>query len=435
MSGIRAVGSHADRSLFRVQSLLDREFKGRLSFSLADSVPRKDGAGIDWYTETEEKLTRLTSLNPERAAIHRSRLYHDLERIRAAASGYEARKDAIWISTAAALRNAVSFPSEDYIWIVGDSAAPAAPLVITGWGYEGYTPPHGVSGIVGRMPTNAAIVQTPQTPQTPNEGTRGSDGAQATMPRGQVQPGRKGGPWNWPWLGLMLPLMLWLLAISLALTTALWLLPACGIRLPGGVEVYGFGQGTYCRQLKNVALGAVQIQNVALVAERETLKSMVKDRARTCTPPPQLSASNEAKNTAKEALERLGIEQHDDETTVTLIWHNKNDLDIQTRCPDGTIVNVLQPVCGGIVDHDDNGSGSGQSPLTDTPVEHLTWKTSAMMPGQYKILVNHFNIQSQQDDSDFTAILQQGTIYKEIKGTAKFKARKPVEVMQFEVQP
>jgi len=430
MSGMRAVGSHADRSLFRVQSLLDREFGDGLTFTLADPVPRRDGAGIDWYTETEEKLTRLTTVDPDLAALHRQRLRRELADIAEKAAEYETRNEAVWISTASALRSAASHPGDNYVWIAGDPSSLRPKMIITGWGYEIYVPTHGVSGIVAPIQDvdfgqKAAVDNTP------------GDGPELAPSEPPIRLRRRPS-WGTARLGLLLPLLLWLLAISLALAIGWRLIPACGIRLPGGGEIYGFGGGEFCKQLGNPAFDAGKAQNRGLKTELAGLEQKLRDFIATCTPTPdppseEQQASDAARDAAKEALDEKGIKQNSDETTLTLIWHTKNDLDIQAICPNGDVVRIREAMCNGKVDFDDNGSGSGPAPLIDDPVEHLTWKTANMMPGTYKVLVVHFGNSSRSVPSDFTAILQQGDVYKEAKGRSIYKDAEPMEVMQFEV--
>lgn len=433
MSGMRAIGAHADRSLVRVQSLLDREFKGGLSFALADPVPRHDGAGIDWYVETEEKLTRLTNLDSDPASIHRQRLRDDFARLAEKAAEYETRKETVWISTASALRSAATYPGEDYVWVAGDPSSPLSKVVITGWGYEAYTPTHGVSGIVARM-------------QTASIGADASNGTDERSPAAEpdlppheprFRTGQKPSSGQ-HWHGFLLPLVLWLLAISLALAIGWRLIPACGVRLPGGVEIYGFGGGEFCRRLGDPAFDAGKAQNKAQTTALASLERKLREFIATCAPTPAAPAADElasdaARNTAKEALEEIGIRQNLDETTLTLIWHSKNDLDIQAICPDGQLVKVGEPLCRGKVDHDDNGSASGSSPLIDDPVEHLTWKTTDMMPGTYKVLVRHYQNPSRLVPSEFSVILQRGDVYEEVKGRSTYQDLKPMEIMQFEV--
>jgi hypothetical protein len=160
--------------------------------------------------------------------------------------------------------------------------------------------------------------------------------------------------------------------------------------------------------------------------------------AKAPTPPPVVTETpvapvDAAKQAAQTALAKTGISQNDKETTVTLIWHNENDLNIQVKCPKGKLVKINKPGCGAHVDFDDNGSGSGGYNLVKKPVEHLTWGSATMSRGRYTLYVEHFNnpAETAGDDTDFTVVFQQGATYKELKGRSRYLER--VQVMTFDV--
>lgn len=420
LSDMRALGSQADRSLYRVEGILERAFKGRLSFSLADPIPRKDGAGIDWYTESDELLTKLTALPQDTAEFHRRKLAADMTDIRKLADAYKARKEPSWLAMAAALKSAMTYPGDGNVWIAGDASSASSKAIITGWGYEAYVPQSGVSRIVGRVPTTDSAVRVVF-----------ADAADSLAE--QAKPvsnrNREIQPWTMGWL---LPFLLWVLVIGLALAIGWRLIPACGIRIPfAGQIIYGFGDGANCRQNPNPILTSTTATSQSLQAQAKELGTKLRKFVQTCVA--NHSESDAAKKTAQEALERTGIAQNDDETTITLIWHNRNDIDIQALCPDGNLARVANDACGGHVDHDDNGSGSGPSPLVDNPVEHLTWKTADMMPGRYKVLVRHYSNSSQDADTDYTAVLQRGNEYRRASGRSRYGSQQAVEVMSFDV--
>lgn len=73
--------------------------------------------------------------------------------------------------------------------------------------------------------------------------------------------------------------------------------------------------------------------------------------------------------------------------TVSLIWYDKNDLDLHVVCPGGAKVWFQEERAGGgvlEVDRNDN-----QLNLTDAPVEHVRWE-AAPPPGRYRVIVNFF---------------------------------------------
>ena len=76
-----------------------------------------------------------------------------------------------------------------------------------------------------------------------------------------------------------------------------------------------------------------------------------------------------------------------EELTVTLIWDDDSDLDLQVFCPDGGVAGVAAEGCGGgILDVDANGYESGGLRMMDRPVENVRFGTSALR-GIYQIQI------------------------------------------------
>ena len=76
-----------------------------------------------------------------------------------------------------------------------------------------------------------------------------------------------------------------------------------------------------------------------------------------------------------------------EELTVTLIWNDASDLDLQVICPDGGRAGVAARGCGGgVLDVDANGYGSGGLRMMDRPVENVRFGDSAPR-GSYGIRV------------------------------------------------
>ncbi len=73
--------------------------------------------------------------------------------------------------------------------------------------------------------------------------------------------------------------------------------------------------------------------------------------------------------------------------TVSLVWFDKNDLDLSVVCPGGEKVwfQRLQ-AGGGVLDVDRN---DGTRELTDAPVENVSW-AAAPPPGRYRVGVTFF---------------------------------------------
>ena len=76
-----------------------------------------------------------------------------------------------------------------------------------------------------------------------------------------------------------------------------------------------------------------------------------------------------------------------EELTVTLIWDDASDLDLQVMCPGGGTAGVDAAGCGGgVLDVDANGYSSGGLRMMERPVENIRFGASAPM-GTYGIRV------------------------------------------------
>ena len=79
--------------------------------------------------------------------------------------------------------------------------------------------------------------------------------------------------------------------------------------------------------------------------------------------------------------------QVSEELTVTLIWDDDSDLDLQVFCPDGGVTGVAADGCGGgTLDIDANGYETGGLQMMDRPVENVLFGTSALS-GVYQIQI------------------------------------------------
>ena len=76
-----------------------------------------------------------------------------------------------------------------------------------------------------------------------------------------------------------------------------------------------------------------------------------------------------------------------EELTVTLIWDDASDLDLQVICPGGGRAGVAARGCGGgVLDVDANGSSTGGLRMMDRPVENVRFGDSAPR-GSYRIRI------------------------------------------------
>ncbi|RWM48369.1 MAG: hypothetical protein EOR78_29420 [Mesorhizobium sp.] len=361
LSLMRSLGSTAERSVHRMQALLGREFPNGIGLELAEPVPRKDGSGIDWYTEREDPLVRLTDLPAETADFYKARLQHSVQAVLRAAAAHDSRGDTTARSTATALRNAVTFPGDENVWISGGSGRGDGMLVLTAWGYERHdaeTSGRGeISGKSDRIPTIDDIKPPPAPPS-----------------------GR-----FWKWLAAS---VLWLIPIVLAGAIAWLLLPACGVALPFGLTAFGKGGGAYCALVAPPpTVDQARLHTQELMAEAAVLEEQLRRHLNSCVRTPL--QSDVSKDMDKKLGDRKG---QTGKLQVTLTWHTRDDLDLIAECPGGTLGwNDKGPgICGdGIKDVDSNRFR--RENLSSEPVENIFWQKD-IPSGSYVFEVNPTSI-------------------------------------------
>jgi hypothetical protein len=388
--GLREIGTPAERSLPRVDEVMRRTLQGRVSLVLAEPIPRSDGRGIDWYTEHEEPLTRLNSLPPEQADYYRGRLRADIGTMAAATAEYEARGDRAARATAGALRAAMTYPGDDHVWLAGDIASGKVAIILTSWGYDTNvdTPP---------LPPD---IQKPQKEEPVVSSGAGSGGTEVQI----VRSARSPADWR-----RYVSSFLWLLALLLPLAIAWLLIPACGVRVPFTDRfVFGKGDGLYCRQLPNPQLVAGRGESQRLTTEVAAITDQVRTKIVQCVPPAQPQAEDES---------RLpdGTTIDPNETSISLTWNNRNDLDLYIVCPDGNRVPLGSTGCGFRHEVDMNQGGSN---LVSDPVEYIRRQSDSLMPGTYKVEVVYFSKNDPTPAStDFTVTLRRDGRMRQIRGS------------------
>lgn len=418
---MRPVGSPAERSLPRLQAILEREFKGKLGLRLAEPVPRADGAGIDWYTEAEDQLTQLIYLPDELADYYRKRLQHDVAVIAAAAARYEARNDQASRTTAAALRNAICHPGDESIWIEGDVTTGKASIILTAWGYEPRS-----SELTGSHVINRRERIFPATQQVVIDQHQPHEGDGVPSSGSPVGAGVVTSPAPRNWLGI-LSSVLWVLALLLPFVIGWMLLPACGVRVPfTGNYVFGFGDGAYCRQIADPQIEARQTEGSALAAELAAVTDQVRASAMQCVPAPPVDPVDEVRKRVTEA----GVELNPNETTISLLWNNTHDLDLYVICPDGRKVSHDASSCGGRLEIDRN-----YREKVDKPIEHVRFGESPLMPGRYGIEVKYFNTNDSgpPTSTPFEVVIEQKGKDPIVKSGVVQREKELVRVMEFTV--
>jgi len=405
---MRPVGTPADRSLPRLEAILARDFKDKLSTKLAEPIERRDGAGIDWYidNENDDPIVRLKDLPDELVTYYKKRLDADVAMISAAIDQYETRTDAAARGTASALRSAVRYADESNIWVMGDAKSGQSSIVLTAWGYEPRTSPLAGNNVIHRrekvFPASAQVVIDHSPPPA-------AENAQA-LPLGSgavvVQQ-----PRNWL---RVLSSVLWVVALLLPFIIGWYLLPACGVKIPfTQTYIFGWGDGEFCRQIQNPQLETGRSQGTALNLDLISVQDQVKTKIGQCVITPPVEAVAPASK--DEALiEKEGIQVDPNETSVSLTWANENDLDLIIVCPDATPIKPGTDgsnICG-FASKVDMNAGK----LTSDPVEYMRVE-GPLKSGTYKVQVRYFtNNDPSQRVNDFTVSLRQNGIRREITG-------------------
>jgi len=127
--------------------------------------------------------------------------------------------------------------------------------------------------------------------------------------------------------------------------------------------------------------------------------------------------------------ERLGREgAATGEVQVSLIWFNKNDLDLSVVCPSGERISFDNKIsnCGGRLDVDMNESGN-----SDEPVENVFWEKDAPQ-GRYRVFVEHFEKHDSTDVTEFNILVTVEGSPREFKGQIS-SGDPPQEVCFFDV--
>ena len=128
--------------------------------------------------------------------------------------------------------------------------------------------------------------------------------------------------------------------------------------------------------------------------------------------------------------ERLGREgAATGEVQVSLIWFNKNDLDLSVVCPSGERISFDNKIsnCGGRLDIDMNETGNSEE-----PVENVFWEKDAPS-GRYRVFVEHFEKHDSSDVTEFNILVSVDGNPREFKGQIS-SGDPPQEVCFFDVE-
>jgi hypothetical protein len=388
-AGLRPLGASGQRSHALLVDTLERHLSEAHAKLFAEPVPTPDGGRIDWYAAFEgdaAPLERADSDSRERAQAELGRLASDIEQL---ADRLERSASAEDKQRAAALRHALRYPDDGYIWIVDGHP------VVTAWAHvheDTDRPGSTLSAWTRRTPrprpgATAAVIAAPVPGAVQPAATTTIISAPA--PPAVVDQKRSS------WLGLLL----WLLLLVLLVAIALRLLPACGVGFPGRATLEDAGILDRCPG----ALAAVPRNDLEREALRQDVLESEIDRLRRDLALRQNECRSYAArerdgddrgDVAQDGDELPGdefderVEREGGETgamTISLLWQGPSDLDLMVRCPSGELIDYNRPSgCGGRLQIDMN---SNVNTMSDTPIEHVVWSEGGVQPGSYQVAV------------------------------------------------
>ena len=99
---------------------------------------------------------------------------------------------------------------------------------------------------------------------------------------------------------------------------------------------------------------------------------------------------------------------------ISLIWNNRNDLDLHVLCPSGERISFdhKKSADGGKLDVDMNVSGESVR-----PVENIYWPPRSMQKGIYKVVVHHYSWHGSPDPTKYTVRIIVGGKSRHFSGT------------------
>lgn len=130
--------------------------------------------------------------------------------------------------------------------------------------------------------------------------------------------------------------------------------------------------------------------------------------------------------------------QHDNvDVRVSLVWDNRNDLDLHVTAPSGEEIYFGRKIsqCGGMLDVDRNVQGE-----TNTPVENVRWLRGTAPPGTYRVKVRNYRFhEPDQAPTPFRVEMEVGgeLLFYEgvISPSRQTGAASDIEVRTFTFQP
>lgn len=410
-AGLRPLGASGQRSHALLVDTLRRHLSQAHADLFAEPVPTPDGAQIDWYAAIEGvamPFEKADAAGRERAQAELGRLVGDIEQLADQLERSPAAEDQ---QRAAALRHALRYPDDGFLWIVDGYA------VVTAWAHvheDVGRPAASLSAWVKRAPLRpgpapapvpaAAVTPAPVPGMAPVPGAAAGTTV-VSAPALPIEERRS------PWLGLLL----WLLLLLLLLAVALKLLPACGIGFPGRAMLEQAGildrcPGVLAAMPDRLALEREALRQDVLESELDRLRRDLALRDNACRslaarePDRALDEGERRADSGETGISELPDPVQDTEAqeedfdervqreggetgamTISLLWQGQSDLDLLVRCPSGETIDYNRTSgCGGRLQIDMN---SNVALMSDTPIEHVVWPEGSVQPGNYEVEV------------------------------------------------
>ncbi len=139
----------------------------------------------------------------------------------------------------------------------------------------------------------------------------------------------------------------------------------------------------------------------------------------------------------KARVTRHGGQYDGVDVRASLLWDNRNDLDLHAMSPSGTHIYFgnKQSTCGGWLDVDMNVQGDSTK-----PVENIRWAKGAAPTGRYKIWVQNFRFhEADQKPTNFKVELEIGGEIRHVEGVispnGQTREASDVVVAEFDYAP
>ena len=374
LAGLREAGS-SGRPLYalypQLRVVLENELGADFALLFAEPVVAEQGNRIDWYTQGTGEAVALASLPAsERSAMY-ARLLTAYEQLEALADRYSAAGEAGKAQLGNALKAALTPPADRNIFLVNGRP------VVSFWGFfqdRDWGAPRDLAGWRERcrqqLPSGPSAAPGP----APAVSAPLAAAESAVAPAFPLQPADRtlfvvvGSIFFWSVFGL---------ALLLALLAVLF-----GRSLTGADTTVEAGSPP---PSADAALAQARDEGANLRARLDRLRLEFAERRGQCAAGPPAAPRPEERREFEQRLAEAGAQSG--EITATLLWNNRNDLDLVITCPDGTLLYYGNlTACGGQLDVDRN---AGET-LTREPVENIFWPGGQAPAGVYKVAVKYY---------------------------------------------